>query len=90
MERELLYNKIFPQIIEKQKVLNVIEQSTFQLLDMFDSNLEGKPKTYPCTPKSHATMFPKMFIPLYLEYLRFLIKRPGWHVTNKALFALYT
>ena len=87
MERELLYNKIFPQIIEKQKVLNVIEQSTFQLLDMFDSTLEGKPKTYRCTPKSHATMFPKRFIPLYLEYLRFFIKRPGWHVTNKALFA---
>ena len=27
-------------------------------------------------------MFPKMFIPLYLEDLRFLIKRAGWIVTK--------
>ena len=49
---------------------------------MFDSTSEGKPKTYRCTPKSHVTMFPKRFIPLYLDDLRFLIKRAGWHVTK--------
>ena len=49
---------------------------------MFDTTKEGKPKTYRCTPKSHATMFPKKFIPLYLEDLRFLIKRAGWRVTK--------
>ena len=27
-------------------------------------------------------MFPKKFIPLYLEDLRFLIKRAGWVVTK--------
>ena len=49
---------------------------------MFDSTTEGKPKTYRCTPKSQATMFPKTFIPLYLEDLRFFIKRAGWRVTK--------
>ena len=49
---------------------------------MFDTAKEGKPKTYRCTPKSHVTMFAKKFIPLYLEYLRFLIKRAGWRVTK--------
>ena len=78
----MLYNEIFPPIIEKKKVLDADEQSTSQLLDMFDSTTEGKPKSYRCTPKSHATMFPKNFIPLYLEDLRFLIKRAGWCVTK--------
>ena len=49
---------------------------------MFDCTSEGKPKTYRCTAKSHATMFPKKFILLYLEDLRFLIKRGGWCVTK--------
>ena len=81
-EREFLYNEIFPSIIEKKKVLDADERSTFQLFDMFDTSTEGKPKTYRCTPKSHATMFPPKFIPLYLEDLRFLIKRAGWQVTK--------
>ena len=33
-------------------------------------------------------MFPKMFIPLYLEDLRFLIKRAGWIVTK--LYSYFT
>ena len=49
---------------------------------MFDTSTEGKPKTYRYTPKSHATMFSKKFIPLYLEDLRFLIKRARWRVTK--------
>ena len=39
----------------------------------------GEPK---CTPKSHASMFPKKFIPLYLEDLRFLILRAGCRVSK--------
>ena len=49
---------------------------------MFDCTSEGKPKNYRCTAKLHATMFPKKFILLYLEDLRFLIKRGGWCVTK--------
>ena len=79
-ERELLYNEIFPPIIEKQKTLDADERSTYQLLEMFDTTSGGKPKTYRCTPKSHATMFPKKIIPLYLEDL--LIKRARWRVTK--------
>ena len=62
-ERQLLYNEIIPPIIEKQKTLDTDERSTYQLLDMFDTTVEGKQKTYRCTPKLHATMFPKKFIP---------------------------
>ena len=76
-----MYNEIFPPIIEKQKILDANERSLFQLLELFDKT-NDKPKSYRCTAKSHATMFPKKYIPLYLEDLRFLIKRAGWVVTK--------
>ena len=76
-----MYNEIFPPIIEKQKTLEANERSLFQLLELFDQR-EDKPKSYRCTVKSHATMFPKTCIPLYIEDLRFLIKRAGWIVTK--------
>ena len=71
-----MYNEIFPPIIEKQKILDANERSLFQLLELFDQR-EGKPKSYRCTAKSHATLFPETCIPLYIEDLRFLIKRAG-------------
>ena len=80
--KQYMYNEIFPPIIEKQKILDVNEQSLFQLLELFDKTKDGKPKSYRCAAKSHATMFPKKFILLYLEDLRFLIKRAGWVVTK--------
>ena len=76
-----LYNEILPPIIEMQKV-NANKRSVYQLLQLFDETSEEKPKSYRCTAKSHATMFQKKFIPLYLEDLRFLIKRAGWIVTK--------
>ena len=80
--KQYMYNEIFPPIIEKQKILDANERSLFQLLELFDKTNNGKPKSYRCTAKLHATMFPKKFIPLYLEDLRFLIKRAGWVVTK--------
>ena len=77
-----MYNEIFPPIIEKEKILDVNERSLYQLLELFEKTSEGKPKTFRCTAKSHATMFPKKCIPLYIEDLRFLIKRAGWIVTK--------
>ena len=72
---------IFPPIIEKQKILDANERSLFQLLELFDKT-NDKPKSYRCAAKSHATMFPKKYIPLYIEDSRFLIKRAGWIVTK--------
>ena len=81
-EKQLMYNEIFPPIIEKEKILDVNERSLYQLLELFEKTSEGKPETFRCTAKSHATMFPKKCIPLYIEDLRFLIKRAGWIVTK--------
>ena len=84
----MLYNEIFPPIIEKEKILEANERSLFQLLELYQVTEDGKPKAYRCTAKSHATLFPKKCIPLYLEDLRFLIKRAGWVVTK--LYAHFT
>ena len=43
---------------------------------------DGEPKSYCCTAKSHATLFPKKFIPLCLEDLTFLIMRCCWKITK--------
>ena len=80
-QKQDMYNEIFPPIIEKQKILDANERSLFQLLELFYKT-NDKPKSYRCTAKSHATMFPKKYIPLYIEDLRFLIKRAGWIVTK--------
>ena len=76
-KKQFLYNEILPPIIEKHKVIDANERSVYQLLELFDETTEEKLKSYRCTAKSHATMFPKTFIPLYLRDLRFLIKRAG-------------
>ena len=80
--RQLTYNEIFPPIIEKKKIMEANERSLFQLLELFSKNRQDKPRSYVCTAKSHATLLPKTCIPLYIEDLRFLIKRAGWKVTK--------
>ena len=60
-------NEILPPIIEKQKILEANKRSFYHLLDLFSK----KPKSYRCTANSHATLFPKKFIPFYLENLKF-------------------
>ena len=57
-EKQYMYNEIFPTIVEKKKILDANERSPFQLLELFDKT-NDKPKSYRCTAKSHATMFPK-------------------------------
>ena len=37
-KKQLLYNEIFPPVIEKQKILEVYERSAYQLLELFDKN----------------------------------------------------
>ena len=70
-EKTCMYNEIFPPIIEKEKIIDANERSLFQLLELFTRTDEGNPKSYRCTAKSHATLFPKKCIPLYIEDLCF-------------------
>ena len=81
-EREYVYNECLPPIIEKQKIVEANERSVYQLLELFSKTSNDKAKSYECTAKSHATLFPKKFIPLYLEDLKFLITRCCCRVTK--------
>ena len=85
---EFLYNEILPSVIEKQKILDANERFVYQLLDQYQKTERGAPKAYCCTKKSHATLFPKKFITLYSEDLKFLITCCAWRV--KKIFYHYT
>ena len=80
--RQIMYNEIFPLVVEKGKVLEPNERSVFQLLELYAETEKGVPKSYKLSAQSHATLLPKRYIPLYLEDLKFLIFRCGWKVTK--------
>ena len=80
-KQQIVYNEIYPPIVEKQKTIDPCEKSIYQLLDNYREGTRG-PLSYKVTAKAHSTMLPKKFIPLYLEDLAFVIKRYGWVVTK--------
>ena len=72
-DRQIMYNEIFPPIVEKKAILEANERSLFQLLELYSEDIKGTSKNYKVTPKSQATLFPKRCIPVYLEELKFVI-----------------
>lgn len=74
-------NKIYSQIFEKNKVLDPNGRLVFQLIETMGKNNNGAANAYKYNKKTHATLTKKFFIPLYLEHIRFLVKRAGWNVT---------
>ena len=66
-EKQLLLNEILRPVIKKHKILVPQERAIYQLFEHFEKTNKGNPKAYRCTQKSHATLFPKKFIPFYLE-----------------------
>ena len=81
-QKQRTHNEISPPIIEKQKIINIHERPTYQILEQYKENSGGTPKSYRVTKKAHATLLKKRYQPLYLEHLSFLIKRVGWKVTK--------
>ena len=81
-EREFADNEIYPPIIEKQRIIDPCERSTFQLIKHFIMGENNVPKAYRSMAKAHANIFKKIFLPMYLEDLVFCIKRAGWKVTK--------
>ena len=81
-DRQRPYNEVCPPIIEKKKIIDVFERSTYQLLERYSLKADGKPKSYTPTKKSHATLFRKRHLPMYIEHLAICIKRLGWKVTK--------
>ena len=78
--RQRIYNKIYPSLIEKQKIIDMAERSVYQLIEYNSETNDGEPRSYCATRKAHGILFQKMFQFPYLEHLSFLIKRVGWKV----------
>ena len=56
-QKQRAYNEISPPIIEKQKITDIYERSTNQLLEQYKENSDGTPKSYRATKKADATLF---------------------------------
>ena len=76
-KRELTNNKIYPQTIEKQKIIDPSERSVFQLLEQYIEGEKG-PKSQKSTAKAHATLSKK-------EIFTNVFRRFGWHFVLKEL-----
>ena len=81
-DHQIMYNEVFPLIVDKKATLEANERSIFQLVELYSEDIKGKPKNYKVTPKSQTTLLPKRCIPIYLEELKFVIVRCGWKVTK--------
>ena len=75
----MAYNEIYPPIIEKHKIIDPCKRSVFQLLEQYKERERGT-LGYKSTSKVHAIMLKKLFLPMYLEELAFVIKKASWKV----------
>ena len=75
--QKIVYNKIYPPIVEKQRIIDPCERSVFQFLEQQVEGSNNNPPAYSATAKAHATMLQKRFLPMYLEHVAFVIKRAG-------------
>ena len=71
-----MYNKAYSPIFEKKNLFNPSEKSSFQV---FQTTMTAKSKgdilSFKDTCKTHVAMLEKIFIPLYLENIYFLVNR---------------
>ena len=58
-EKQLVYNEIYPPVIEKQKIIDPYKRSGYELLEQYSSIEKGNPRSYRATKKAHATLFKK-------------------------------
>ena len=58
-KKQLVYNEIYPPIIEKNKIIDPCERSVFQFLEQYQENDSHNPVAYRATRKVHATMLKK-------------------------------
>ena len=66
-QNQIIYNEIYPPIVEKQKIIDPCERSIYQLLEQHSTTEKGELRSYKATKKAQGTMFQKNFQPMYLE-----------------------
>ena len=74
-------NELYMPIFENEKFLDPGERSVLILLEIIRTSEEGKGILLnKFTKKTHSTMTKKVFISLYLQHNKYLVKRSGWTV----------
>ena len=81
-DSQIMYNEILPPFIEKNTKTEPNERSVYQLLELYSEDIRGNPKNYKVSAKAHSNLLPKIFVPLYLEEIKFAVLRCGWKVTK--------
>ena len=57
MQLKIRSLKIYPPILEKQKIIDPCKRSIYQLLEQYSTTDKGKPKLYKATKEAHPKMF---------------------------------
>ena len=70
---QIMYNEIMPPFIEKDTKIPAEKKSVDQLLELYSEDKNGNPNKYNISAKAHANLFPKRYIPLYLEEIKFAV-----------------
>ena len=81
-KKTLLFNEIYPPILEKNKKVDPYQRSSLQTMSIVvkkDDKDEINSHRY--NSKMHSTLNDKKFVVLYAEDLHFLVSREGWLVT---------
>lgn len=76
-KKELLFKEKYSLIFEKIKRLDPTERSVLKLLETMRQSDDSTLNAFKFNRKTHTTMSKKIFIPLCVEHIRFLIKRTG-------------
>ena len=85
-EKTLLFNELYPPILEKNKNTDPFERSTLQIMSILVRDEEKeKISSFSCNSKTHSTLKEKKVVRLYAKNLHFLITRAGWLVTTSML-----
>ena len=58
-KRQLVYNEIYPPIIERKKIIDPCERSVFQLLEQYKEGDNDNPLAYRATAKTNSIMLKK-------------------------------
>ena len=61
-KRQLVYNEIYPPIIEKNKIIDPCVRSIFHSLEQYKGDNDN-PLAYRTTSKAHTTMLKKKIFP---------------------------
>ena len=80
--KQIMYNEIYPPVIDKQKKIGANKRSIFQLCELNSETTGKEPNWYRTTKISKAILISKKCIPRYLDHLKFLISRYGWKETK--------